>query len=472
MSPATVGAGGTRSASVDAAVGAETTGLREGADRAAQAASCLARITEFDPVLDAVLAVNQDAARHAAAADRRQAAGASLGPLDGIPVLVKDNIDTADLATTAGSRVLAACPPPARDAAVVSRLRDAGAVLLGKTNLSEWADFRSYRAPEGWSALGGQTRNARDPERSPAGSSAGSAVAVAAGFAPLALGTETDGSIVCPAGANGVVGVKPEFGLLPLDGVVPVSPEQDTVGVFAARLADAAICLAELTGRADLRCAPVPPSLRGRRLGLWRTPAMPEAALHRVADALERAGAEPVEVLFEDYDELLLDEVLAIHAEFPAAIEAYLRSRPGAPDSLRALIAANRADPLELADFGQEAFEYAAGMSPDELAEAASGGRAIRARAKDALDGALLRHGIEAVLAPTNVAAWKLVPGRPDPPKRTSSTLAALAGYPNISLPAALDHGLPLGISLFGPPRLAALFPLASAVEAATGPAR
>jgi amidase len=418
---------------------------------------CLGRIERLDPVVNAVLTLDPTALEQAATAGRRR----DRPPLAGVPVLVKDNIDVAGLDCTAGSRLLAG-NPPAEDAPVVGMLRAAGAVVLGKTNLSEWGGFRSQGAPEGWSALGGQTRNPHAADRSPWGSSAGSAVAVAAGMAPLALGTETDGSIVCPAGANGVVGVKPELGLLPTGGVVPVAPAQDTVGVFATRVRDAALCLAELTGRADLLASPA--RLDGRRLGLWHPPGLPSLA-PRLASALRAAGVELVEVDFPEHPSLVLAELVALQAEFPAAIEAYLRTRPGAPDSLTGLIAANRADPEELRWFDQDIFEASAALPDEERARRAAVGESARDRARWLLDDALRR--VDAVLAPTNPPAWRLVHGRPDPRAATSSTLAALAGYPNVSIPTAEDGGLPLGVSVFGPPTLAGLLPLAAAVERA-----
>ncbi|WP_405958480.1 amidase family protein [Streptomyces phaeochromogenes] len=417
---------------------------------------CLSRIERYDPLVNAVLTLDPTALEQAARAERRR----DRAPLAGVPVLVKDNIDVADLDCTAGSRLLIGAPP-ARDAPVVGRLRAAGAIVLGKTNLSEWGNFRSQDAPEGWSAVGGQTRNAHAPDRSPWGSSAGSAVAVAAGMTPLALGTETDGSIVCPAGANGVVGVKPEPGLLPSGGVVPIAPAQDSVGVFATRLRDAALCLAELTGRTDLSAAPA--RLAGRRFGLWHTPGLPRLALRAVASALRAAGAELVEVDFPEHSGLMLAEVVAMQAGFPEAVAGYLRTRPGVPDSLAGLIAANRADPEELRLFDQGVFEASAALSAADRALRAEAGRQARARARRLLDDTLRR--VDAVLAPTNPPAWRLEPGRPDPRPATSSVLAALAGYPNVSIPAAKDGGLPLGVSVFGPPKLADLLPLAAAVE-------
>jgi amidase len=439
--------------------------------------ACLDRIAAFDGRVNAVLALDPAAAGAALAADARRAAGAELGPLDGIPVLVKDNIDTAGLASTAGSRVLAAAPPPAGDAPVVAALRAAGAVPLGKTNLTEWANFRSPASIEGWSGLAGQTRNPHALGHSPWGSSAGSAAAVAAGFAPLALGTETDGSIVCPAGVTGVVGIKPEHGLLPLDGIAPLAPSLDTVGVFARSVGEAARCLAVLSANRDLTTAAAFAAsataavddtlrgLRGRRLAIWRVPGMSAAVLDEVAPMLKDAGVELIETDFPEYPDLEQDLAIAVHGEFALAIETYLCSRPGAPSTLAELIAANRADPIELSLFGQETFEYVVEMDRDEIDFALEAGARARAAAREALDATVRRLGVDAVLAPSNDPAWELVPGRPDPPAETSSTLAALAGYPNLSLPAAYAGRLPLGLSVFGPARLSELLLPAARLE-------
>ncbi|WP_410594809.1 amidase family protein [Amycolatopsis sp. lyj-23] len=432
---------------------------------------CLDRIAAVDPLVRAVIAVDEAALDAAAEADRLTAGGAPGGPLHGIPVLVKDNIDTAGLASTAGSRLLAGTPPE-RDAEVVRRLRAAGAVVVGKTNLSEWANLRSVHGIEGWSAVGGQTGNARLPGHSPWGSSAGSAVAVATGMAPLALGTETDGSIVCPAAVNGVVGAKPEPGLLPLDGVVPGSAAQDAVGVLATRVGDAAICLDVLAG-GGLLGEPVP--LAGRRLGRWQPPGM-DAAAERVADGfcarLAAAGAVVVPVELPLDANLLDDGVTALIAELRPGLESYLRSRGGVPATLPELIAANRDDPVELSLFGQDLFEAAAAVSPtDRMVARVLRERSTR-RARALIDGLLHDHRLDAVLAPTGPPAWPLDHAAGDRPVRGSSTPAGLAGYPVVSVPAGFDGALPVGVSVFGPAGTARTLALAEAVERAGGPPR
>jgi amidase len=429
---------------------------------------CLDRIAAYDKQLGAVIAVDLTAAQQAAESDCRHADGDDLGPLDGIPVLVKDSIDTAGLSSTAGSRLLSRDTGPERDADVVARLRAGGAVILGKTNLSEWSNFRSVRATEGWSAVGGQTYNPYRPGHSPWGSSAGSAAAVAAGMAPLALGAETDGSIVGPAGVCGVVGVKPESGLLPLRGVAGISAAVDCVGPLASRVRDAAVCVAALAGQPGLAglTAPVAPV----RLGLWLPPGVPGDVRAMLA-AVSGPGVTIVDAELEVPEEVLADGIFAMYAEFRPSIEEYLRGRGSAagPVSLAELIAGNAADPDELALFGQDLFEKVADMPLSDRAGLAARERS-RAQARAVLAEALDRHAVQAILAPSNEPAWPLDYVRGDAGRLSSSTLAALAGYPNISVPAGLADGLPVGVSVFGPKNLSKLLPLALAIERACGP--
>lgn len=431
----------------------------------------LDRIAAVDPVVRAVIAVDSAALGLAAEADRRLAAGAEPGPLHGIPVLVKDNIDTAGLASTAGSTLLAGTPPRA-DAEVVARLRAAGAIVVGKTNLSEWANLRSVDGIEGWSAVGGQTRNPHRLDHSPWGSSAGSAVAVATGMVPLAIGTETDGSIVCPAAVNGVVGVKPELGLLPLGGIVAGSTAQDTVGVLAARVGDAAICLDALVG-GGLAAAPL--SLVGRRFGRWRLPelsAEAELATDELCAWLAAAGAVVVPVELHLDAQLLGDGLTALIAELKPSLESYLRSRPGAPATLPELIAANRADPVELSLFGQDLFERAAAVSPAERMVARVLRERSRRRAGALIDGVLAKHRLDAVLVSTCPPAWPIDHEHGDGRPRSSSTLAALAGYPNLSVPIGFAGALPVAVSVFGPAATGRALAVTRAVELAGGSRR
>ncbi|MEY9872692.1 amidase [Streptacidiphilus sp. MAP12-33] len=426
--------------------------------------NCLARIASADGEVGAVLALAPDAMAEARAADARLTAGRARGPLDGIPVLVKDSIDTAGLATTAGSRLLAGSPP-VRDAAVVTRLREAGAVLLGKTNLTEWSSFRSTRACEGWSAVGGQTRNPRAADRTPGGSSSGSAAAVAAGMAPLALGTETDGSIVGPAGLCGVVGLKPPPGLLPSDGVVPVSATEDCVGVLAPTVDDAALALSVL-GRLPV---PEPRPPEGMRLGLWRLRILPRRAalaVERAADQLRSAGAQVVPVELELDRDLLTDGLRAMYAEFRPSLESYLRSRPGVPGTLAELVEANLADPVELSLFGQDLFETALRIGDEDRARARESRARAVARAGSLLDGVLREHGLDAIVAATNEPAWLIDHQLGDPYSPGSSTLPALARRANVSLPLR-PAGPPVGLSVFGPATSGELLGLARGIESA-----
>ena len=345
----------------------------------------LARIRRVDPLLHSVLQVNPAALRQAAASDARRRQGLRLRPLEGIPVLLKDNIDTHQMRTTAGSLALAHSRP-ASDAFLVRRLRRAGAVVLGKTNLSEWANFRGFQSSSGWSAVGGQNAMPYVLDRNPCGSSSGSAVAVAATLAQVAVGTETDGSIVCPAGANGVVGVKPSLGLVSRSGVVPISAQQDTAGPMARNVTDAAVTLTALTG-VDPRDPATNASrghtgryqaglgggLHGARIGVWRagvTGASPEAdavfeaalARLRTLGATVVEGADP-----PGLDAVNQAEFPALLCEFKHDVNAYLAARPGPhPRDLTGLITFNEAHAdRELKWFGQEIFEAANQTSGD-----------------------------------------------------------------------------------------------------------
>jgi amidase len=421
---------------------------------------CLRRIAAIDGEIHAVLAADPTAMVQARESDHRLANG-STRPLEGIPVLVMDNVDTAGVATTAGSRLLAGCPPRT-DADIVGLLRAAGAIILGKTNLSEWGNFRSTSSSEGWSAVGGQTRNPYVLDRSPWGSSSGSAAAVAAGIAPLAIGTETDGSLVRPAAACGVVGLKPAYGLLSNRGIVPISSFQDTPGLLAGTVADAAYALAALTGTP---MAHVHPGLAGRRIGLWPGDRPTENALDRmdrVAETLAGAGADIVAVDIPVDPDRFADGLSAMIAEFAPSLNAYLRTRQQAPADLAAVLAANRADPRELALFGQELMELAAAVTDDDRIVAHAERVRARAWANQVLDDALV--GVDCVVAPTGPPAWPIDHELGDPFVRTTSTIPALAGRPNISVPVGLDGDLPVGVSVFGPADTATVLCLAAGV--------
>ncbi|PSJ29156.1 amidase [Streptosporangium nondiastaticum] len=420
-------------------------------------AAYLRRIATVDPRINAVLRTDPTAMRQAAASDARHRRGSARGPLDGIPVLLKDNIDTRGMPTTAGSLALAGSPPRT-DAALVTRLRDAGAVILGKTNLSEWANFRAAKPTSGWSAVGGQTRNPYVLDRNPCGSSSGSAAALAASLAQVAIGTETDGSVVCPAGMNGVVGHKPSLGLVSQAGVVPISAEQDTAGPMARNVTDAALTLAVLRGDGAPRPAALPEGLtqqpgglRGKRIGLWRLPSLgPEvdALMTRTAEKLRAAGAVVVEVTPPYQERLAQLEYPALLSEFHRDIDAYLATREG-PRDLAGLIAFNRAHAAERTCFaGQELFEQALAAPP----VTDPGYRAVRAELKDlsrrSVDETMAAHRLDAIAAPANPPAWTTDCARGDNDVIPSSTPAAVAGYPSLSVPAGFVGELPVGLLL------------------------
>ncbi|MYS84881.1 amidase [Embleya scabrispora] len=435
------------------------------------------RVKTVDPRINSVLRTDPTALRQAAASDARHRRGESRGPLDGIPVLLKDNVNTRGLPTTAGSLALAGSPPDT-DAVLVARLRDAGAVILGKTNLSEWANFRGAKPTSGWSAVGGQTGNPYVLDRNPCGSSAGSGAALAASLSQVAIGTETDGSIVCPAGANGVVGHKPSLGLVSQAGVVPISAEQDTAGPMARNVTDAALTLAVLSGGRLPRLADSfdvageatrPGGLRGKRIGLWRLPTLGpdvDALMTRAADRLRTAGAEVVEVNLPYQERLAELEFPALLSEFHRDIDAYLGTRQG-PRDLAELIEFNRNHPAEQTCFaGQELFEQALTAPPTTDPRY----RAARAELKDlsrrSIDETMAAHRLDAIASPTNPPAWTTDCVRGDNDVIPSSTPAAVAGYPSLSVPAGFVRELPVGLLLMaGDQRDTELLSLGAAVE-------
>lgn len=434
----------------------------------------LQRIRSVDPRINAVLRTDPTALRQAAASDDRHRQGDTRGPLDGVPVLLKDNVNTRDLATTAGSQALAGSPPDS-DAALVTRLRDAGAVILGKTNLSEWANFRAEKPTSGWSAVGGQTRNPFVLDRNPCGSSSGSAAALAASLSQVAIGTETDGSIVCPAGMNGVVGHKPSLGVVSQDGVVPISAEQDTAGPMARNVTDTALTSSVLSGSGTARTGdpadePAPPGdVRGQRIGLWRLPSLgPEvdAVMTRTAEKLRAAGAEVVEVTPPYQDRLAELEFPALLSEFHRDIDSYLATRDG-PRNLAELSEFTRTHPAERTCFaGQELFEQALDAPSTTDPEY----RAMRAELKDlsrrSVDETMAAHGLDAIASPSNPPAWKTDCGRGDDDVIPSSTPAAVAGYPSLSVPAGFVNELPVGLLLMAGDRQdTELLSLGAAVE-------
>ena len=454
----------------------------------------LTRIAALDPPLASVLEQNPEALAIADALDAERKAKGARGPLHGIPVLVKDNIATADrMHTTAGSLALLEARPP-RDAFVARRLREAGAVLLGKTNLSEWANFRSTHSSSGWSGRGGQCRNPYALDRNPSGSSSGSGAAVAANFCAAAVGTETDGSIVSPSSNNSLVGLKPTVGLVSRAGIIPIAHSQDTAGPMARSVADAATLLGALVGadprdpatagnsgqaRTDYTASLDPNGLKGARLGVTRnkffgysphTDALIEAAL----DDLRRLGAvvvDPADIpTAGQFDDPELEVLLY---EFKADLNTYLADLgPTAPArTLYDLIAYNdRHAAQELPYFGQELFLQAQVKGPlTDPGYVKALETCRRLSRTEGIDAVMDRYRLDALVAPTGGPPTPIDLINGDASSGSSSTPAAVAGYPSITVPAGYTFGLPVGLSFFGRPYTEALLiKLAFAFEHAT----
>lgn len=417
----------------------------------------IAAMNHRGPALHALIAVNPDALAEARASDRSRRTRGPRGPLEGIPVLIKDNIETKDpLPTTAGSLAMTGNVTH-RDAPVVARLRDAGAIILGKTNLSEWANFRSTHSLSGWSAVGGLTRNPYVLDRTACGSSSGSAAAVAADFAAGSLGTETDGSITCPASMNGVVGLKPTVGLLSQAGIIPIAHTQDTAGPMGRSVTDAALLLGALTGR-DYRSGLDRAALAGKRIGVLRFKTGSQPEMNRVyAAALARlraAGATLIEVATPDMDPIQKAEQQTLLEEFKSQLDAYLSAAPAAVKtrSLSDLIRFDRASPAELRYFGQELFlqsEETQGTASKDYAKALAMARRLAGR--DGIDRLLHEQHLDLLVAPTATPAWRVDIVYGDAQGDSFTTLAAVAGYPNFSVPMGQIEGLPVGLSFIGP---------------------
>lgn len=432
------------------------------------------RIDRAGPKLNAVLALNPKALDEARRLDAERRAGKVRGPLHGVPILLKDNIETADgTATTAGSLALAA-NVTGRDAPLVRRLTDAGAIVLGKTNLSEWANFRGNRSISGWSGVGGLVRNPYSLDRTACGSSSGSGAAVTAGLAAAAIGTETDGSITCPAAMTGVVGLKPTVGLVSRTHVVPISPEQDTAGPMTRTVADAAAMLNVIAGtdpadpatrEADARKANYlaglkRDALKGARIGVWfawkgRSP-QTDAVFESALQALRDQGAVLVDV--KGPDEATLARIGELEGdllrwEFKAALDAYLATTPAAVKSrtLADLIAFNRAEPRELALFGQEIFEAAQAKPPITDPAYREKRTVARKLARDSLDRMLSEQTLDAIVSPSGGPPSIVDPVNGGPFFGSPSRLPAVSGYPHLTVPAGYAIGLPVGLSFLGP---------------------
>lgn len=450
-----------------------------------------ARIRALDqsgPKLNAVIELNPDAIAIAKALDAERKAGKVRSPLHGIPLLIKDNIDTADRQkTTAGSLALADAPPPRADAFIVAKLREAGAVILGKTNLSEWANLRSTRSSSGWSGRGGQTRNPYVLDRSPIGSSSGSGAAVAASLCAVAVGTETDGSVVSPANANGLVGLKPTVGLLSRSGIIPISHTQDTAGPMTRTVRDAALLLGAMTGT-DSRDAATRDAdarrevdytrflakdgLRGARLGVVKNllgvHAHVDAVILPALEALKAQGATLVDVELKSaaYDDAEFEVLLY---EFKADLNAYLGGRGGTVNDLVSLMGFNeQRRQEEMPFFGQELLQQAQAKGP--LTDPAYL-KALDtcAQARRDITGLLEKHQLQALVGPTGGPAWLIDPVNGDSSSLSFSSPAAVAGCPHITVPAGFAFGLPVGLSFVGGPwQEGPLLRLAFAFEQAT----
>ena len=433
----------------------------------------LDRITAIDdagPTLNAVIELNPDALKEADARDTDRKAGKTRSPLLGIPVLLKDNIDATPMVNSAGSLALANHHPKT-DAFLVQRLRAAGAVILGKTNLSEWANFRSTRATSGWSGRGGQTRSPYALDRNPCGSSAGTGSAIAASLAAVGIGTETDGSIICPASVAGLVGIKPTVGLVSRSGIIPISHSQDTAGPMARTVADAAALLSVIAGidaadsatrdsghvpldyTAHLRAN----ALRGARIGVVRKSMgfQPDvdATMERAIATMRSAGAIVVDADIPTAGKWDDAESEVLLYEFKPDLEAYLARSDAPIKTLAGLIAFNKQHAAaEMPYFAQELFEQAQAKGPlTDIAYLKARDKARRLAGRDGIDAVLKAHHLDALIAPAMSPAWLTDPVNGDHFTGAGYGAAAVAGTPSMTIPMGDSHGLPLGIVFMGP---------------------
>lgn len=455
----------------------------------------IARIDKIDrsgPSLHSVIALNPNALNDARALDAERKEKGARGPLHGIPILVKDNIETADpVATTAGSLALAGNITH-RDSPAVARLRAAGVIILGKTNLSEWANIRSSRSISGWSAIGGLTRNPYVLDRSACGSSSGSGSAVAASLAAAALGSETDGSLVCPGSINGIVALKPTVGLVARTHIIPISHSQDTAGPMARSVADAALLLSVMAGsdgddpasadadsrKQDYAAALSAASLKGKRLGVIvpdpdSIPSDTDKVFDTAVAALKAAGAEIVEIrnFAPPPPEMGNTELTVLEFELKHDLNAYLASLPpgGSIKTLADVIAFNSASPRELVLFGQDIFEKA--QSLGELSDPAyvKARDTLRKFSRDTLDKLIAENHLDALIRSTDDASFRFDVVKGDNDSSNASFLPATAGYPHLTVPMGYVQGLPVGISFIGPAwSEATLLALGYAFEQAT----
>jgi amidase len=464
-----------------------------------------ARIGALDregPRLNSVLEVNPEARGIAGRLDRERAEGHVRGRLHGIPILLKDNIDTGDgMQTAAGSLALVGTSA-AQDSTVAAKLREAGAVLLGKTNLSEWANFRSFHSASGWSGRGGPCRNPYVVDRNPCGSSSGSGIAPSANLTAASIGTETDGSIVCPANANGVVGIKPTVGLVSRAGIVPIASAQDTAGPHTRTVADAAVVLDAIVSRtadprdpatepnrdripADYTSFVDPNGLDGARIGVARDSVTgyseeTDAVFEAAVEAIRAAGAtvvDPADIPTISDINRGAEEITTLVFEFRRDLNAYLVTRRGValdregfPMTLAGLIDFNRAhQDEELKWFGQEWFEFTESQPYDEATYRDALDRQRLLGGRDGIDAALTANNLDAIVAPTGQPSWPIDLVNGDHFLGASSSPAAIAGYPLINVPMGFSFGLPLGITFMGTAfDEPTLIKVASGFEAAT----
>lgn len=430
----------------------------------------IARIDDAGPMLNAVIEINPEAIAQADALDAERAAGRVRSALHGIPVLLKDNIDVAGLVNSAGSLAMAGHRPGA-DAFVAAKLRAAGAVILGKTNLSEWANFRSTRSTSGWSSRGGQTRNPYALDRNPCGSSSGTGAAIAASLGAIGVGTETDGSIICPAAVNGLVGLKPTVGLVSRTGIIPISISQDTAGPMGRTVADVAMLLNAMaavddtdpagpasTGHrpSDYTAALVPGALAGKRVGVLRQamgfhPGVDEVMTAAIA-AVRKAGAEVVDVQLATYNDWSDPEFEVLLYEFKDGLNAYLAKSRAPVASLESLMAWNTEHASQaMPFFGQEILARAQAKGPlTDAAYLKARDEARRLAGKDGLLAAMDRLTLDAVIAPSMSPAWLTDPVLGDHFVGAGYGVAAVAGTPSLTVPAGEVAGLPVGVTWMG----------------------
>jgi len=429
-------------------------------------------IDQHGPALHAVITINPDALLIADELDREMAAGKVRGPLHGVPVMLKDNIDTHDkMPNTAGATVLKNSYP-LTDSWVARKLREAGAVIIGKSNLSEWANFRSSVSSSGWSGVGGQTKNPYVTDRNPCGSSSGSGVAVSANFCMLAIGTETNGSIVCPSNNNGIVGLKPTVGLISRSGIIPISFTQDTPGPMGRTIEDVAICLGWLTGidssdsktlasagnsQTDYTPYLKKDGLKGKRIGLMKEAmgfsGKVDALMKKTVELLKKQGAEVIEIepmKDRSYEDASYQVMLY---EFKDGLNRYFaRLGSKAPvKSMKELIAFNTKDPVELIYFDQKILEDAESKGSLESPEYKQAlAKMWKGTQESGIDFLMVTHRLDALMAPTGSPAWKTDLVNGDHFIGGSSSLAAISGYPAITVPMGFINELPVGVSFFG----------------------